>query len=109
MNIEDIRDAVLNGRYQITYHANRAVQDYQITADEITGSVLSGEIIEEYPDDRPYPSCLIYGRTPSADPLHSVWGYNADERLAVLVTVYRPDPVRWVHWRIRRPKNDGAG
>ena len=102
MNIDDIREAVSNGRFELTIHANSAAQDDQITDDEISSSVLSGEIIEDYPDDRPYPSCLIYGRTPGADPLHSVWGYNADERLAVLITVYRPDPNLWVDWRIRR-------
>ena len=32
----------------------------------------------------------------------SVWAYNHVTQWAVLVTVYRPDPKRWVDWRIRR-------
>ena len=68
MNIEDIRDAFLNGRFEFTFHANRAVQDNRITAEEISVSILNGEIIEDYPDDKPHPSCLIYGDTLNADP-----------------------------------------
>ncbi len=72
MNIEDIRDAVLNDRFLVSDHADEATQDDQISAEELAASVLVGEIIEDYPDDRPYPSCLIYRITPSEDPLHSV-------------------------------------
>jgi len=31
---------------------------------------------------------------------------NEDNRWAVLITVYRPDPERWMNWRTRRPKDD---
>jgi hypothetical protein len=33
---------------------------------------VSGEVIEDYPDDQPYPSCLVFGRTQSGGPLHVV-------------------------------------
>ena len=35
----------------------------RLTIGEIFLSVLHGEIIEDYPTDKPYPSCLVYGRT----------------------------------------------
>ncbi|MEK7797276.1 MAG: DUF4258 domain-containing protein, partial [Nitrospirota bacterium] len=35
---------------------------------EITHSVLEGEIIEDYPTSKPYPSCLIYGPTSGGEP-----------------------------------------
>ncbi len=69
------------------------------------GETTQGEIIEEYPEDKPYPSCLIYGDTFPGEPVHSVWAYNEANRWAVLITVYRPDPKRWINWRKRRPKN----
>ena len=34
--------------------------------------IASGVIIEEYPDDYPYPSCLILGYTDGKQPLHVV-------------------------------------
>jgi hypothetical protein len=37
--------------------------------------------------------------------VHSVWAYNQENQWAVLITVYRPDPRRWIDWRTRRPKD----
>ena len=85
------------------WHARQAGDS---NSDEIFFSVLQGEVIEDYPDDVPYPSCLIYGDTFADVPVHSVWAYNEDNRWAVLITVYRPDPERWMNWRTRRPKDD---
>jgi len=102
VNISDIIEAIRSGRVRITDHADEEAEADRLTFDEIYFSVLQGEIIEDYPTDKPYPSYLIYGRTFSGDPVHSVWAYNEQNRWAVLVTVYRPDPDRWVNWRERR-------
>ncbi|WP_419634089.1 DUF4258 domain-containing protein, partial [Thiolapillus sp.] len=51
--------------------------------------------------DKPYPSCLILGRNFSGEPIHSVWAYNPENLWAVLITVYRPGPERWIDWKIR--------
>jgi hypothetical protein len=66
---------------------------------------FKGEIIEDYPADKPYPSCLVYGETFSEEPVHSVWAYNPENQWVVLITVYRPDPKSWIDWRRRRPKD----
>lgn len=105
MNIEDIVDAIRNHRIRITDHADEEAQADYLSFDEIFISVFQGQVIENYPDDRPFPSCLIYGGTFSGTPVHSVWAYNYENRWAVLVTVYRPDPQRWINWCIRRPKD----
>ncbi|MBI4483742.1 MAG: type II toxin-antitoxin system HicA family toxin [Acidobacteria bacterium] len=55
-----------------------------------------------HPDDRPCPSCLIYGNSFNGEPIHSVWAHNQGSQWAVLITVYRPDPNRWIDWRRRR-------
>ncbi len=73
-----------------------------LTFEEVFTSVLQGEIIEEYPKDKPFPSCLVYGMNMKREPIHSVWGYNPDNKWTVLITVYRPDPSRWVDFRTRR-------
>ena len=104
MNIDDIIGAIHRNRIRITDHADEEVQADHLSFDEIFTSVLQGEIIENYPDDKPYPSCLIYGKTFSREPVHSVWAYHQETRWAVLITLYRPDPARWLDWRTRRPK-----
>ncbi len=106
MDIENIKEAIQHKRIRITDHADEEAVADGIVFGEISFSVFHGEVIESYPDDRPFPSCLVYGKTPDGDPVHSVWAYNNDNLWAVLITVYRPDPKRWINWRVRRPKND---
>lgn len=106
MTIDRIVDAIRNNRLPITDHADEEAQADKLTFDEIFFSVFQGEIIEDYPRDKPYPSYLIYGDTFTNEPVHSVWAYNEDNQWAVLITVYRPDPKRWLDWRKRRPKDD---
>jgi len=102
INILHIHEAIRNTRVKITDHADEEVHNDQLTLDEVLDSVLYGEIIETYPLDRPYPSCLIYGVNACDDPIHSVWAYNCSTLWAVLITVYRPDPARWIGWKFRR-------
>jgi hypothetical protein len=106
VELVDIVEAIRYDRIRITDHADEEAQADGLTFDEIFFSILQGEIIEDYPTDRPYPICLIYGETFEGQPVHSVWGYNATNNWAVLITVYRPDPRRWLNWRIRRKEDD---
>ena len=106
MTIDEIIDAIRSNRLRITDHADEEAQTDKLSFDEIFFSVFQGEIIEDYPYDKPYPSCLVYGDTFTGEPVHSVWAYNPDNQWAVLITVYRPDPNRWIDWRKRRPKDD---
>ena len=104
MVIEDIINSIQNNRIRITDHADEEAETDGLTFDEIFFSVSQGEIIEQYLYDKQYPSCLINGQTFSGDAVHSVWAYNENSQWAVLITVYRPDPDRWINFRIRREK-----
>ena len=61
--------------------------------EEIKEVIRNGEIIEEYPTDYPYPSCLVLGRTMNRRILHVVIGATEDK--IWLVTVYEPDAEKW--------------
>jgi hypothetical protein len=102
MGITEVVDAVRAGRVRVTDHADEEAAADHLTLDDIYSSVLHGEVIENYSADKPYPSCLISRQTPSGVAVHSVWAYNRESRWTVLVTVYRPDPERWLNWRERR-------
>ncbi len=101
MEISHIVDAIQSGRIRITDHADEEAQNDRLSYEEIFFSVFTGEIIENYLQDKPYPSCLVYGRTFKDEPVHSVWAYNEETLWAVLITVYRPDHRRWINWRER--------
>ena len=102
MNLGDIIRAVQAGRFLVTDHADEEARNDRLSLGEILASVEGGEVIEEYPRDYPYPSCLVLGFNAKGEPVHSVWAYNELTGFAVLITVYRPDPERWIGWRTRR-------
>lgn len=95
MRIEDIKQALWRGLVHISDHADDEASQDALSLDEIYSSLYSAQIIEDYPTDRPYPSCLVMGYSSQSKPVHSVWAYNEQTGFAVLVTVYRPDPARW--------------
>ena len=105
-SLEDLIDAIHHGRIRISDHADEEAHADNLSFEEVFVSVLQGEIIETYSDDRPYPSCLVYGTNMKREPIHSVWAYNGTNRWGVLITVYRPNPERWIDWRKRRIKDD---
>jgi hypothetical protein len=86
-------------------HARREMREEEfgpISEQEVYEALASGEVVEEYPDDDPYPSVLVLGFTSGRRPLHLVCAYSAAEDLAVVVTVYQPDPEQWEEYRRRR-------
>jgi hypothetical protein len=102
LQISRIHAAIRANRVRIADHADEEAQNDRLAIDEIFHSVENGEIIEDYSEDRPYPSCLIYGNGPDETPIHSVWAYNEESGWVVLVTVYRPDPAQWTDWKVRK-------
>jgi hypothetical protein len=58
-------------------------------------AILHGEIIEEYPDDYPFPSCLILCILLNKKPLHVVAGFNDCDNTIWLITAYYPSPEKW--------------
>ena len=101
MNIEEIVAAIRKRQVRITDHADEEAVDDELSFDEIFYSVMQGEIIEDYPTDKPFPSCLVMGRNFFGQAIHSVWAYNPANQWAVLIAVYRPDPARWIDFKMR--------
>jgi hypothetical protein len=91
-------------RVLYTHHARREMRDEpfgRILEQEVYEAILSGETIEDYPDDTPYPSCLVFGRTRRGRAIHAVCAHVPEEESAVIITVYEPDPDRWIDFRRR--------
>lgn len=73
----------------------------QIGEKEVCEVVTRGEIIEDYPEDEPYPSCLIFGKTSGNRPLHTVCACAAEEDTVIIITVYEPRSALWVGFERR--------
>lgn len=75
----------------------------KISVDDVTDVVATGESIQDYPDDQPYPSCLLLGWRGSR-PLHVVCADNHGAQETVIITAYEPDPLVWEpDFRRKRP------
>ena len=75
-------------------HAVQRMFERRISADDIIHVLGTGEVIESYPDDEPYPSRLVLGWIRQR-PLHIVAAYHAAEDETIVITVYEPDPALW--------------
>jgi hypothetical protein len=96
VDYELIQECLVNCRF--TEHARREMAAEPlgpITIDEALRALVTGEIIEEYPDDEPYPSCLILGSSDTGRLLHLVCALVRAEWRLIVITVYQPDPRRW--------------
>ncbi len=99
--IEQIREKVVQGQFEFTRHAVDQSILRHISVQELLESIIAGEIIEDYPDDKYGPSCLIFGLTLSGRPLHIQCSYPT-RPLVKIVTLYEPDPNQWIDFKVRR-------
>jgi len=93
MNIERYQKLCADDTIVVTQHANRRFQERKIFLDDIESAILNGEIIEEYSNDTPFPSCLILGNSAENLPLHIV--VSADEEFLYIITAYYPNLQKW--------------
>jgi len=99
--LEGIRDKVAQGQFEFTQQAVDQSILRRISVQELREAVVQGEIIEDYPHDKYGPSCLILGFTQAGRPLHIQCSYPA-RPLVKIITLYQPDPHRWIEFKIRR-------
>ena len=67
-----IRRAVEDGQYRFSSHADEEADAEQITVADIREALLTGQIVEDYPEHRRGPCCLVYGRTSADKDIHVV-------------------------------------
>lgn len=75
-------------------HSFRRMFEREISPEDVLTVVKQGEIIKEYPDDKPYPSFLIL-KFVNNKPIHIVVAKNEPDEFCFVVTVYEPDPGIW--------------
>lgn len=75
-------------------HAIQRMYQRRIMEEDVRRAMESGEVIEEYPEDTPYPSRLVLGWSGSR-PIHVVIAENPETRQTIVITVYEPDTGRW--------------
>lgn len=99
--IDEIIKKIQEGLYEYSQHAVDQSIVRIISTKEIHEAIEHGKIIEDYPDDKYGPSCLIYGRAVNGRPIHVQCSYSS-RPLIKIITVYEPDQALWINFEIRR-------
>jgi len=91
--LDDIKRKVAIGDYRLTTHGFERCVERNVSPDELKNVILSGKIIESYPEDKYGPSCLIYGTTETGKILH----VHCSIEPVWIITVYDPTlkPEEW--------------
>ena len=93
----------MSQRLVFRVHAIQRMFERGFTEEDVRSVVETGENIEYYPNDSPFPSRLILGWR-GIRPVHIVIADNHDENEAIIITVYEPDNVLWEpDFRRRKP------
>ena len=81
---------------KIIFRTHAIIRIFQRRIDEkdVRSILETGEIIEVYSDDTPYPSRLILGWIESR-PLHVVVADNIADNETIVITVYEPEQDKW--------------
>lgn len=99
MTLDGLQDKINAGRYGFSDHAVKRMIKISISRIEVETVINGGEIIEEYPHDKYFPSCLVYGKTEAGRDLHVQVSLPP---VVVVITAYEPDPEEWENSRHRR-------
>jgi len=104
-SIDDIREKIARGQFEFSQHAVDQSIVRHISVQELREAVAAGAVIEDYPTDKYGPSCLVFGVPLARRPLHVQCSYPS-RPLVKIITLYEPDPQRWVDFKVRRTSNE---
>lgn len=77
----------------ISHHGAKRLRERHISINDVFSAISNGEIIEQYPNDEPFPGCLILGQAVNEVYIHVVISICDDT--INLVTAYYPTLDKW--------------
>jgi len=83
-----------SGLEKDSVHINMRMKNRFISRQMILESSDNYEIIESYPEDKYFPSYLIYSRYQDTV-FHVVFAVDVENMNVRIITAYRPDPQKW--------------
>jgi len=93
IDIDNLRQHNKPEQIAITEHARQRMVERGIHLSNVIECIKSGEIIKQYENDKPFPSCLILGMPVDNKYLHVV--VSQDDDFIYLITAYYPSPEQW--------------
>ena len=93
MYIEEIKRLCEQPKIKWSTHCLKRMQARDISRTDVKSCLLKGEIIEDYPDDFPYPSCLVFGYAENNKIIHVVVGNDGE--YIYIITAYFPNTAKF--------------
>ena len=90
---EQIKGIIHQRNIRWTTHCLEKMGERDISISDVMCCLTNGEMIEDYPDDYPYPSCLIFGITIDGRVIHAVAG--TDGETVYVITAYYPNTAKF--------------
>ena len=94
LDIETLRKLNNSVNLRVTFHANQRLVQRNLKFADVVSCINTGEIIEQYENDLPFPSCLILGKAMDGNPMHVCVSHN-NKGVMFLLTAYRPNNIVW--------------
>lgn len=93
MQIEQIKEFCKQSKIKWSAHCLERMQERDISRADVKNCLENGEIIEDYPDDFPHPSCLVFGYTVNNKVIHVVAGNDGE--YIYIITAYFPNTTKF--------------
>ena len=103
--LTQIKKLIARGEVKVSDHGYEELAADSILVRDLIDSAPDAEVLEDYEDYPKGPCVLVLQHDFDLKPFHVVWGIPKGEKTpAVLVTAYRPDPMKWTDDFRRRRK-----
>ena len=89
-----LREQAVADAMRVTVHAHQEMVEEDISFAEIREVLLDGRVVENYPEHKRGPCCLICRKTSCGKYVHVVCTTSFE--VAIIITVYEPKQPKWV-------------
>ena len=102
MDLAKLRELAARGQIEWSKHILARLLSRNIPQRAVRETIIAGEVIEDYPQDRPFPSCLVLAWV-DGTPYHVVVSLDETTDTVYVITAYEPSPDRFeADFRTRR-------
>ncbi|MDJ1174341.1 DUF4258 domain-containing protein [Roseofilum capinflatum] len=99
--LEEIKSQLYAGNFEFTRHGFKRAIERNISESEIKEASVTMEVVEDYPEDKYSPSCLLLGFTLANRALH-LQVSRLEFDVVKIITLYEPAPDQWIDNRRRK-------
>jgi hypothetical protein len=89
--LDNILAAVRADSFVVSWHADERCEERSVTAWQLVAEIDHAELLRERPRSKPNPSVVLRQELADGSEVETVWAWLAENKRAMLVTVYFRD------------------